>query len=354
MERFERSVSAIQLERVSALLPSRDQQSQPNFTNNNHTVGQTTDLQLLSETLEQRIVNLEHNLKENNLYLDEKSSIVEDEIPTVVTQLRDFSSRISATPPPTPLVLVDQSVTTNGNPLEVMSVNGYEDILLNNLSEFLSLSSKIGGDVAAQAAMVKQAFEAQFAYIKLASTAGQPNQDQQMKLLQPTSAQISAIQEFREKHRTSPFFNHLSAISESIPALGWVCVAPTPGPHVKEMNDAGQFYTNRVLKDWKEKDKTHVEWARSWVQTLTELQKYIKQWHTTGLVWSGKGPAMAAAGGPPPPPPGPPPPPMIDLGAMTLQSGGDDRSALFAAINKGENITSSELVLKLINDCCLF
>jgi hypothetical protein len=27
----------------------------------------------------------------------------------------------------------------------------------------------------------------------------------------------------------------------------------TPAPYVKEMNDAGQFYTNRVLKDWKEK-----------------------------------------------------------------------------------------------------
>ena len=47
------------------------------------------------------------------------------------------------------------------------------------------------------------------------------------------------------------YFNHLSAISESIPALGWVTVSPAPSPFVKEMNDAGQFYTNRVLKDWK-------------------------------------------------------------------------------------------------------
>lgn len=28
---------------------------------------------------------------------------------------------------------------------------------------------------------------------------------------------------------------------------------PAPAPYIKEMNDAGQFYTNRVLKDWKEK-----------------------------------------------------------------------------------------------------
>lgn len=108
------------------------------------------------------------------------------------------------------------------------------------------------------------------------------------------------------------------------------------------MNDAGQFYTNRVLKDWKEKDTTHVEWARSWIQTLTELQKYIRQYHTTGLVWSGK--AVATSGGPPPPPPGmPPPPPVLpDLGSLAFDSN-DDRSALFAQINKGADITKGKL-----------
>ena len=111
---------------------------------------------------------------------------------------------------------------------------------------------------------------------------------------------------------------------------------------MKEMNDAGQFYTNRVLKEWKEKDVTHVNWAKTWVQTLTELQAYIKQYHTTGIVWSGKTKAVANSGAPPPPPMGnlPPPPPMpvFDLSAS---AGDDDRNALFAQINKGADITKS-------------
>ena len=87
--------------------------------------------------------------------------------------------------------------------------------------------------------------------------------------------------------------------------------SPAPGPYVKEMNDAGQFYTNRVLKDFKEKykilfnflhdpfnhnsfflfdrDKTHVEWVRAWIQVLVELQAFIKKYHTTGLTWNAKG-----------------------------------------------------------------
>ena len=113
------------------------------------------------------------------------------------------------------------------------------------------------------------------------------------------------------------------------------------------MNDAGQFYTNRVLKEWKEKDATHVEWARSWVQTLTELQQYIKQYHTTGLVWAGKSKATTAAlngtsGIPPPPAAGmpPPPPPMVSLGAFPdVAAAGEDRNALFAQINRGGDVT---------------
>ena len=66
-------------------------------------------------------------------------------------------------------------------------------------------------------------------------------------------------------------------------------VSPAPGPFVKEMNDAGQFYTNRVLKDWRDKSKAHVEWTKAWIQTLSEMQKFVKEFHTTGLVWNAKG-----------------------------------------------------------------
>jgi adenylyl cyclase-associated protein len=43
-------------------------------------------------------------------------------------------------------------------------------------------------------------------------------------LLKPISEKIQEIQNFRERNRGSSQFNHLSAVSESIPALGWVAV----------------------------------------------------------------------------------------------------------------------------------
>lgn len=85
-----------------------------------------------------------------------------------------------------------------------------------------------------------------------------------------------------------------------------------------------------------------MDWTKAWVQTLSELQAFVKQYHTTGLVWGGK--STPSVGGAPPPPPGgmPPPPSMLDLGDVSPAGPGQDRSALFAQINQGENITRSE------------
>lgn len=45
----------------------------------------------------------------------------------------------------------------------------------------------------------------------------------------PISEQIQEVITFREKNRGSKFFNHLSAVSESIQALGWVALVRAKG-----------------------------------------------------------------------------------------------------------------------------
>ncbi len=122
-------------------------------------------------------------------------------------------------------------------------------------------------------------------------------------------------------------------------------VSPAPSPFVKEMNDAGQFYANRVLKEWKEKDdgNLHVEWTRAWSSTLAEVQQYVKKNHTTGLAWNAKGAdAKCLAGGGksaslPPPPPPPPAGLLNSLPAVSAEQ--EARSALFADLNRGEEVT---------------
>ncbi|CAH2222179.1 adenylyl cyclase-associated 1 isoform X2 [Pelobates cultripes] len=234
-------------------------------------------------------------------------------------------------------------------------VQAYDSLINGPVGEFLKYSSDIGGDVKTQAEMVLTGINLQREVLVKASQCQQPADKDLSTFLAPLSSKIQEIQNFREKNRGSKLFNHLSAVSESIPALGWVAMAPKPGPFVKEMMDAATFYTNRVLKEYKDVSKNHVDWVRAYLNIWTELQAYIKEHHTTGLSWSKTGPKAGSAplapsapsapkvgpGPPPPPPGGPPPPPPPPSSAPSQADDTVTRSQLFAELNKGEDITKA-------------
>ncbi|KAK3889630.1 hypothetical protein Pcinc_006375 [Petrolisthes cinctipes] len=233
-------------------------------------------------------------------------------------------------------------------------VLAYDDLLSGPFKTFYECSQQIGGDVATMAKLVQEAFINQRAFLVMASKSQRPLDSELPQVLEPTGKKIQEVIAFRESKRQSPLFNHLSAVSESIPGLSWVAVAPAPAPYVKEMGDSAVFYTNRVLKDYREKNKLHVEWVQHWNGVFRELQEYVKKNHTTGLSWNTRGgnamknlnDAPPNCGVPPPPPPGiPPPPPMMKLESKAPAD--DGRSALFASINQGTDITTS---LKKVTD----
>ncbi|XP_061870606.1 adenylyl cyclase-associated protein 1 [Colius striatus] len=223
-------------------------------------------------------------------------------------------------------------------------VQAFDALLAGPVAEYIKISKEIGGDVQKHAEMVHAALMSERALLVTASQRQQPTEGAFSSLLKPISEHIQLVQSFREKNRGSKLFNHLSAVSESIPALGWVAMAPKPCPYVKEMTDAAMFYTNRILKEYKDVDKKQVDWVKAYLSIWTELQAYIKEYHTTGLTWSKTGPVATEVGksapaGPAPPPPGPPPPPAPASSSSACDEAAS-RSALFAQINRGEGITS--------------
>uniref|UniRef100_A0A286XX92 Adenylyl cyclase-associated protein n=1 Tax=Cavia porcellus TaxID=10141 RepID=A0A286XX92_CAVPO len=178
-------------------------------------------------------------------------------------------------------------------------VEAFDSLLAGPVAEYLKISKELGGDVQKHAEMVHTGLKLERALLAIASQ-----------------------------------------------CLGLGGNGSCTCPYVKEMNDAAMFYTNRVLKEYKDVDKKHVDWVKAYLSIWTELQVYIKEFHTTGLAWSKTGPGArelsglpsgpSAVSGPPPPLPGPPSPPVA------TSSGSDDsasRSALFAQINQGESIT---------------
>ncbi|XP_062925972.1 adenylyl cyclase-associated protein 2-like isoform X1 [Mobula hypostoma] len=262
------------------------------------------------------------------------------ELEDLVERLEKSVERLELASFKVPGVLTSGSNAVNGDSGDVAPyVEAFDVMLMGVVADYMKHSKILGEDVAQHAEMFKAAFDTQRNFLLMACKHQQPLENEMNVLLKPMSDKMQEIQDFREKNRGSKLFNHLSAVSESIAALGWVAVTPKPGPFVKEMNDAATFYTNRVLKEFKDIDKKHVEWVKSFLSIWTELQAYIKEYHPTGLSWNKAGLSTSAPSSsacplaPPPPPPGPPP-------VLSSETPKDEaRSQLFAQLNQGEGIT---------------
>lgn len=173
-------------------------------------------------------------------------------------------------------------------------------------------------------------------------------------ILKPLSDAMGAISEFRDKNRPSKCFNHLSAVSEAVPAFGWVAVAPRPLDYMGEMIGAADFYINRVLKDFKE-TPGHKDWTMALRGLFTALKNYVTNNHKKGTVWnhnggeakavaaklSGGKAAPPAPKGPAPPPPPPAPKPVAGAGPGSAKPAAPSGAGLFAELNKGSDITKS-------------
>ncbi|GAA5860528.1 hypothetical protein JCM3774_006198 [Rhodotorula dairenensis] len=263
-------------------------------------------------------------------------------------------------PPPTPPKPADK-------PSPV--VDAFQELIDGPLTKYVDLSKEIGGLVAEQAQKVANGFLAQKDFVRLASACTKlpTSAPEYQELIGPTQTALLAVIDVKEKNRAAKESNQLTVVSEGIPALGWVTLDSKPGPYVGEFKDSSMFWVNRVIKEHKDSNPKQVEWARSFIALLEELQKYIMQYHTTGLAWNPKGAdpqtyklgssdaavasAPTAAGGAPPPPPpppppapgAPPPPPPPAPGAPAASSAGagsgGDMSSVFAQLNQGESVT---------------
>uniref|UniRef100_A0A5K3EH56 C-CAP/cofactor C-like domain-containing protein n=1 Tax=Mesocestoides corti TaxID=53468 RepID=A0A5K3EH56_MESCO len=101
------------------------------------------------------------------------------------------------------------------------------------------------------------------------------------------------------------------------------------------MIESGKFYSNRILKEYKNKDSNHVEWVNALMEVWNQLKSFVSANYPAGLTWgSGGGSAAASSAPPPPPPPPPPPAPAPSSGATAAST-----DALFADINRGDAVT---------------
>ncbi|ODQ82763.1 hypothetical protein BABINDRAFT_159276 [Babjeviella inositovora NRRL Y-12698] len=255
---------------------------------------------------------------------------------------------ISPQAPASQAVATPTSVST---PSSAPAIVAFDAFVAEYVTPFVALSLEIDPLVFQQAELLAAAFQAQKRFLLIASRAKKPADTDAAyaKVLLPTNSELMAIDDLKERNRGSNFANHLSTVAEGSPGLSWV-VVPTPVSFIPEYKDSAQFWSNRVLKEYRDKDAKHVEWVKRFLSIFDGLKAYVKEYHSTGVAWNANGKTLEevleasendsvtssppSAGGPPPPPP---PPPASVFQASSESSG---MGAVFGDLNRGADITA--------------
>ncbi|KZS98991.1 hypothetical protein SISNIDRAFT_403150 [Sistotremastrum niveocremeum HHB9708] len=229
------------------------------------------------------------------------------------------------------------------------SVKLYDENVVNGkLVPWVQLSHTLGGPVDEQAKLVAKQFSTLRAILLMAAACKKPTQEAFGELLGPLQQDIQAITKIKEDRRFGKeWFNHLTTVSEGASCVGWITLDSKPAPFVGEIKESARFYANRVIKEFKDTNAKHVEWANSYLAIIEELKKYVLECHTTGLTWNPKGvdvskytasgTTAAAPSAPAPPPPPPPPPPSAAPTPAAAAPAGP--AAVLAELNRGADVT---------------
>ncbi|XVE66962.1 hypothetical protein DITRI_Ditri08aG0121800 [Diplodiscus trichospermus] len=244
--------------------------------------------------------------------------------------------------------LPDSGVEVASDP----SILAFDDLMAQYAASLSTAAEKIGGEVLDVTKIVLKAFSVQRELLIEIKQTQKPDMVGLTLFLKPLNEVIMRATAMTEG-RQSDFLNHLKSAGDSLSALAWIaytgkdCGMSMPIPHVEESWQMAEFYNNKVLVEYKNKDPNHVEWAKALKELyLPGLRDYVKNHYPLGPVWnaSGKKVSTAPSKAPAPGAPAAPPPPAASL----LSSDGSQPSsshpkqgmaAVFQEISTG-NVTA--------------
>ncbi|KAK3711352.1 suppressor of rasval19 [Vermiconidia calcicola] len=247
-------------------------------------------------------------------------------------------------------------------------IEDMDELIKKEVKEFLDAGQGLDSLIEEQASSVAKAFADQRRFLLTTTRSKKPDPQSKafMDLLSDLQQDMGSVGDIRDSHRASPMKEHLAMVGEGITALQWLVMDGKPADYVGEVIGGAQMYGNRVLKEHKEGDQSHVKYVRSYYALLKALQEYIKKHYPSGVTWNnqGEGDAVAvyrdaevndapttngasatpsSSGGAPPPPPLPNfdkvPPPAPGT-PPTNKAGASDMGAVFEQLNRGESVTS--------------
>ncbi|OEL18029.1 Cyclase-associated protein 1 [Dichanthelium oligosanthes] len=219
------------------------------------------------------------------------------------------------------------------------AILAFDDLVVSALGRVSAAAGKIGAEVAEVTRLLEKAFLVGKELLVRTKQTQKPTMESIATFMGPLNEVILEANALAEGTRSS-HANHLKAAAGSLAALAWIgytgkgCGMPLPMAHVEESWQMAEFYSNKVLVEYKNKDPDHVEWAKALKELyVLNLHDYIKRFYPLGPVWQPPGSATNKA------PSAPSPPASLAISSASSSQPKSGMSAVFAEISSGKPVT---------------
>ncbi|CAO2206890.1 unnamed protein product [Urochloa humidicola] len=220
------------------------------------------------------------------------------------------------------------------------AILAFDDLVASAVGRVSAAAEKIGAEVADVTRLVEKAFLVGKDLLVRTKQTQKPTIESLAAFMGPLNETIMEANALAEGTRSS-HANHLKAAAGSLAALAWIgytgkgCGMPLPMAQVEESWQMAEFYSNKVLVEYKNKDPDHVEWAKALKELyVPNLRDYIKRFYPLGPVWQPPGSATNKAPSAPSPPPA-----SLAMPSASSSQPKSGMSAVFAEISSGKPVT---------------
>lgn len=221
------------------------------------------------------------------------------------------------------------------------AILAFDDLVADAVGRVSAAAGKIGAEVAEVTNVLEKAFSVGKDLLVRTKQTQKPTAEAMAVFMAPLNEIVMEANALAEGTRSN-HANHLKAAAGSLAALAWIgytgkgCGMLLPIAHVEESWQMAEFYSNKVLVEYKNKDPDHVEWAKALKELyVPNLRDYVKRFYPLGPVWQppGSGTTIKA--------PSAPSPPSASLfsSSATSSQPKPGMSAVFAEISSGKPVT---------------
>jgi len=188
---------------------------------------------------------------------------------------------------------------------------------------FLAHCQALGGEAEAAGTLIQKAWQALGELILVATMCNQPD-DQTLMGCAYLAPIKDAMKQANDMISRGDFENHQKAVKEAVESLQWILIKPCPTDFVESHIGGSDFWANKVRVQHKGVEAQQ-GFCNGLKSILQGLMKYVKEYHTTGLVWNPQGvdigeysPGQALPSVPQPSAPAPAAPAAASAGAGDL------------------------------------